>query len=225
MSKGKPTGNQPPVEVFTKKAQAMYNDRNAKYLLEKNAWKTVAFMALVTEIILATGVIWETRQSRIVPYVVEVNKLGESLAVGPADKAGAIDPRIVKFVLARFVVHAREVIGDPIVEKQIIDDLWAHTTQFSDNFLKRYYRDHDPIKIGSKKSIVVKIDTVLAESKDSYRVRWHEDTWGVDGKFIGRTWWGGYFTVVIKPPMNEDDIRKNPLGIYVDQINWTLVKG
>lgn len=220
-----PQKGRPPVDAFTKNSMAAYTDRNAKYLVQLNAWKSVAFMVLTICLILAAGVIWETRQSRIQPYVVAVDKLGESLAIGPASKASPVDPRILRYEVARFVVQAREVIGDPVIEKETIADLYSHTTQYSSSFLNKYFRAHDPMRIGSVKTIQVSVDTVLAQSSDTYRVRWHEDVWGTDGKFIGRTWWSGFFTVLVKTPSDEDTIKKNPLGVYIDQINWTLIQG
>lgn len=225
MAKPAPVKKVLPADAFQKRASEAYLDRNAKYLVQLNAWKSVTFMTLTIALVLAGGVIWETRQSRIQPYVVEVDKLGQSVAVAPASKASAVDPRILRYEVARFIVKVREVIGDPVIEKQVIDDVWAHTTTFSSSFLRKYFRTHNPIAVGSTKTIQVFVDTVLAESKDTYRVRWHEDVWGTDGKFIGRSWWSGYFTVVVKPPANEETIKKNPLGIYIDQINWTLVQG
>ncbi|MFX8090601.1 VirB8/TrbF family protein, partial [Acinetobacter baumannii] len=33
--------------------------------------------------------------------------------------------------------------------------------------------------------------------------------------------WTAILTVTVKPPKNADTLRKNPLGLYVDAIDWS----
>src|SRR3546814_9780788 len=46
-----------------------------------------SFGCLGLTTILSGGLLWQSLQSRVVPYVVEVDRLGEARAVSPADTA------------------------------------------------------------------------------------------------------------------------------------------
>ena len=37
--------------------------------------------------------------------------------------------------------------------------------------------------------------------------------------------WSAILTVVVQPPRDADTLRKNPLGIYINAINWSKELG
>ena len=50
--------------------------------------------------------------------------------------------------------------------------------------------------------------------------KWAERRY-VNGALAGTERWTAILTVVLQPPKTEEKLRKNPLGIYVDGINWS----
>jgi type IV secretion system protein VirB5 len=66
----------------------------------------------------------------------------------------------------------------------------------------------------------VQVTSVLRASDRSFQVDWTETAFE-RGTPAGVSHWTGILTVVIKPPTSADTLRKNPLGLYVDAIDWS----
>src|SRR3546814_16174003 len=72
------------------------------------------------------GLLWQSLQSRVVPYVVEVDRLGEARAVEPvARDYQPTDPQVAWF-LSRFIGDIRPVLLDPVLIRQD----WLHASAF-----------------------------------------------------------------------------------------------
>ncbi len=52
------------------------------------------------------------------------------------------------------------------------------------------------------------------------QVKWTE-TANERGNAAGASHWTGILTILTKPPVSADTLRKNPLGIYIDAIDWS----
>jgi hypothetical protein len=59
-------------------------------------------------------------KSKYVPYVIEVDKLGEMVSVGPAQVAGPADPRVVRASLAQFISALRTVSPDQDLQRKFV---------------------------------------------------------------------------------------------------------
>ena len=57
-------------------------------------------------------------------------------------------------------------------------------------------------------------------SPDSFRVAWSERHYE-NGQLARTERWTAILTLVIDPPRTADRLRANPLGIYVNAINWS----
>jgi type IV secretion system protein VirB5 len=57
-------------------------------------------------------------------------------------------------------------------------------------------------------------------SDKSFQVKWTETAFE-RGSQSGVTRWTAILTTVTKPPASADVLRRNPLGIYVDAIDWS----
>jgi len=51
-------------------------------------------------------------------------------------------------------------------------------------------------------------------------VRWIERTY-VNGSLSGTERWTAMLSIVLQPPRTEAQLRKNPLGIYVNGLSWS----
>ncbi|MGK2908546.1 MAG: VirB8/TrbF family protein [Sphingobium sp.] len=52
------------------------------------------------------------------------------------------------------------------------------------------------------------------------QVKWTETAYE-RGNEAGSSHWTGILTILTKPPVSADTLRKNPLGIYIDAIDWS----
>src|ERR1700712_718680 len=91
-----------PVTPYQKAGQ-LWDERIGSARVQARSWRLIAFGCLAISSGLAAGLVWQSTQSRIAPYVVEVDRLGEARAVAPADRDyRPTDPQIA-WHLGRFI--------------------------------------------------------------------------------------------------------------------------
>jgi type IV secretion system protein VirB5 len=158
--------------------------------------------------------------SRIVPYVVEVDRLGAARAVTPltADYRPA-DPQIA-WHLARFIENVRSRPADPIVLRQNLAAAYDFTTEQGAATLNDYARANDPFADLEDKQVSVDVKNVVRASADSFRVAWDERRYE-HGQLAATTHWSAILTVVVRTPTDAATLSRNPLGLYVHAINWS----
>jgi len=200
-------------------ARREWNERYGDYIARARNWRWAAFAALAVSLVLAIGVVWEAAQSKVVPYVVEVDKLGDAVPVARADRAAPADVRVTKAQLVRWIVDARSVSSDPVAQKGALSRIYASTASTATTFLNDYYRQHSPF--GQPRTVAVSVDAVLPISNQTYQIQWTEDARDLQGRDIGTTQWLASVTVAFDPPSDERGILSNPLGLYVTGISWT----
>src|SRR5215208_266813 len=102
----------PPAENPFLRGRAEFDSVFADLARGKRNWQLVAFGAVSVAGILSVGLVTLALQSRITPYVVEVDRLGRAQAFGPAEKLKATDQRVLVSQLSSFVRDIRTVLGD-----------------------------------------------------------------------------------------------------------------
>jgi type IV secretory pathway TrbF-like protein len=200
-------------------ARREWNERYGDYIARARSWRWAAFAALAVSLVLAVGVVWQAAQSKVVPYVVEVDRLGDAVAVTRADRAATTDVRVVKAQLATWIVDVRCVSSDPLAQKAALSRSYAMTAAMATIFLNDYYRQHSPF--GQPRTVAVSVDAVLPVSKQTYQLQWSEDARDLQGRDLATTHWLASVTVAFDPPTDERGILSNPLGLYITGISWT----
>jgi type IV secretion system protein VirB5 len=217
-------GKAPESETPYQRAAQVWDDRIGSARVQAKNWRLAFFGALAISGGLAAGLVWETARGSIVPWVVQVDKLGEAQAVAPAT-AGyqPTDPQIA-FHLARFIEEVRSIPADPIVVRQNWLRAYDFTTDKGALALNDYARTNDPFANIGKVQVAVDVSSVIRASPSSFRVAWTERRYE-DGALTATDRWSAILTVVIQPPTTPDALRKNPLGVFVTAINWSKELG
>ncbi len=200
-------------------ARREWNERYGDLIQAKRDWQLTAFGSLVLAALLALGLIWQGAQSRIVPYVVEVDELGHLAAVGPADRSAPADSRILRAQVASFVTSSRSVIADRTAQKRMLDQVYAFVAGAAQTFLDDYYGKRSPFDVMKDRTISVDVGPILELSDETFQVQWRETARSLEGRVVGRKTFQGIFTVRVDPPRTEK--RTNPLGIFITHISWT----
>jgi type IV secretion system protein TrbF len=200
-------------------ARREWNERYGDYIARARSWRWAAFGAIAVALALAIGVVWQDAQSKVVPYVVEVNKLGDAVAVARADRAAPVDVRVIKAQLAAWIVDVRSVSSDPLAQKAALSRSYATTAATATLFLNDYYRQHSPFS--QNRTVAVSVDAVLPISNQTYQIQWSEDGRDLQGRALATTHWLASVTVAFDPPTDERGVLSNPLGLYVTGISWT----
>lgn len=213
-------GKTPHAETPYQRAAQVWDDRIGSARVQARNWRLAFFGTLAMCGGLAGGLVWQATNGSIVPWVVEVDKLGEARAVEPAAADyRPTDPQIA-FHLARFIEDVRSVAADPIVVRQNWLRAYDFTTDKGALALNDYARANDPFAIIGKIQVAADVSSVIRASPSSFRVAWVERHYQ-DGSLASTERWSAILTVVIQPPHSPDALRKNPLGLFVNAINWS----
>ncbi|MBU6297204.1 MAG: conjugal transfer protein TrbF [Alphaproteobacteria bacterium] len=208
-----------PVTPYQKAAQN-WDERIGSARVQAKNWRFMAFGCLVLSIGLSAGLIWQSMQSRVTPYVVEVDKLGEVQAVAPAIEHYQPTDAEIAWYLARFITDVRSLPIDPVLVRKDWLEAYGFATDHAAVFLNGYAQANDPFKAIGDRSVSVDVTSVVRASDTSFQVKWTEITYQ-QGSLVSTTRWTAILTILVKPPRTAEVLRKNPLGLYVDSIAWS----
>ena len=208
-----------PVTPYQKAAQ-VWDDRIGSARVQARNWRLMAFGCLFLSAGFAAALVWQSAQGSITPWVIEVDRLGEAKAVAPASSTHrATDPQIA-FHLARFIEHVRGLPMDAIVLREDWLRAYDFTTDRGAAALNDHARNNDPFTKVGKIQVAVEVSSVIRASPDSFRIAWIERRYE-NGQLGVTERWSAILSIVVEPPRDIDRLRKNPLGIYVNAINWS----
>jgi type IV secretion system protein VirB5 len=213
-------GRTPEPETPYQRAGQLWDERIGSARVQARNWRLMAFGSLALSTGLAGGLLWQSAQSRVTPYVVEVDRLGEARAVTEAEAAyHPTDPQIA-WHLAKFIQNVRGVSLDPVLMRADWLGAYDFATRRGAQFLDDYARAANPFALVGERTVSVQVTSVVRASDRSFQVKWTETAYE-RGSQAGRSNWTAILTVVTKPPGTADVLRKNPLGLYVDAIDWS----
>jgi type IV secretion system protein VirB5 len=204
-------------------ARREWNERYGDYIQQAHHWRTMAIICGLVALIAVVGVAYIGAQSKVVPYVVEVDKLGAAAAVDRADRAAEVDSRVIKAYLARFVSDWRTVTVDTQAQKGAIDRVYAMLPSGSIALgkLNDYFKAHNPFTTSAKQSVAVAVTNLLPISERTWQVEWREVTRDTRGEVLGNVRMKVSVIVGITPPTDESLMLVNPLGVYITDLNWS----
>lgn len=210
-------------------ARFHWNDQARSLLSTLRLWQSLALICLLITLVAVTGAMHIASQSKFIPYVVEVDKLGQAVAVSPAQLASSADPRVVRASLAAFFSNARLVTPDIALQRKAIFSVYAMLNSESPATAKMTdwlngTEANNPFNRAARETVETEIITVLPQSADTWQIEWNEKIFDRNGVAIGKPYhMRALATIVINAPTgatSEDKIRQNPLGVYVKDFSW-----
>jgi type IV secretion system protein TrbF len=217
-------GKTPEPETPYQRAAQVWDDRIGSARVQARSWRLAFFGALGLSTCLTAGIIWQGARGTIVPWVVQVDKLGEAQAVAAADADYQPTDQQIAFHLARFIEQVRSVPDDPIVVRQNWLRAYDFVTDRGALVLNDYARTNDPFALIGREQVGIDVTSVIRASPTSFRVAWVERRYR-DGSLAETTRWTAILTISVQIPRTPDALRKNPLGIFVNAINWSKELG
>ncbi|SIQ88023.1 MULTISPECIES: conjugal transfer protein TrbF [Paracoccus] len=213
-------GKTPEPETPYQKAAQVWDERIGSARVQARNWRYMAFGSLILSAGFATALVWQSAQGTVVPWVVQVDALGEAQTVAPASADyQPTDPQIA-FHLGRFIEQVRSIPADPIIVRQNWLRAYEFTTDRGAIALNDYARANDPFTRVGRQQIAIEVSSVIRASPGSFRVAWTERHFE-NGQLSTTERWTAILTVVIQTPRSAERLRANPLGIYVNAINWS----
>ncbi|MGQ5522338.1 VirB8/TrbF family protein [Chitinimonas sp. PSY-7] len=204
-------------------ARREWNERYGNYIQQAHHWRTMAIISGLVALISVIGIAYIGAQNKIVPYVVQVDKLGQATAVARADQPTTVDPRVVKAYLARFVSDWRTVTIDRQAQKGAIDRVYAMlpSSSIALSKLNDHFKAHNPFAVAANQTVAVAVTNLLPISDQTWQVEWQEVTRDLRGELQRNVRMKVSIIVGITPPTDERLILINPLGVYITDLNWS----
>ena len=211
-------------------ARRTWNEHVGAVVSSRQTWQVVGILSLLIVLAAVGGLIHIGSQSKFVPYVVEVDKLGQVVAVAPAQRAAAVDQRVVHASVASFVSDARLVTPDVALQRKAVFRLYSMlsandpATAKTNEWLNGS-EDSSPFKRAAKETVSTEILSVIPQTPDTWQVDWMETTRDrqgvVKGLPVRMRALVTVYTVATTPNTTEEQVRNNPLGIYVRDFSWS----
>lgn len=213
-------GKTPEPETPYQKAAQIWDERIGSARVQAKNWRYMAFGSLILSAGFAGALVWQSARGTVVPWVVEVDNLGQAQTVAAAvADYRPTDPQIA-FHLGRFIEQVRAIPADAIIVRQNWLRAYDWTTDRGAAALNDYARANDPFSRVGRQQVAVEVSSVIRASPESFRVAWSERHYE-NGQLSTTERWTAILTIVIQTPRDAERLRANPLGIYVNAINWS----
>lgn len=204
-------------------ARQEWNERYGSYVRSAVAWRMIGLMSMTMAMVGFSYALYQSTQVKLVPYVVEVDKLGTAVAAGFPAQIEYADERVVRSMLGAWISHFRSVTPDATVQKGYIDRTYAMLKQQdpATEKVNNWFRNNSPFAHARTMTTSVAVNNVVALSDQSYQVDWSEIERDRAGKELRTRRFRGIATVTLSPPQDEAIIRLNPIGLYLKDFDWT----
>ncbi|MFO1116537.1 MAG: conjugal transfer protein TrbF [Beijerinckiaceae bacterium] len=217
-------GRTPQPETPYQKAAQAWDERIGSARVQAKNWRLMAFGCLALSAGLAAVVVWQSARGSVTPWVVQIDRLGQAQAISPATyDYQPTDPQIA-FHLARFIEDVRGLPSDPIVLRQDWLRAYDFVTDRGALALNDFARNADPFAKLGKMQVAIEVSSVIRASPESFRIAWIERRYE-NGQLASTERWTGILSIAIQPPRDADHLRKNPLGVFVNALNWSKELG
>lgn len=202
-------------------ARQEWLERMGESVQQASTWRLMSFLALAG-CLLSLGLNFvQMQQTKIIPYIVEVDKLGVAAAVRPLQEGGEIPRRLIQAEIVNVITHWRTVTADLELQKKMLSKLAAYIGGSAKGTLREWFEANNPYTRAEKVLVSVDVNAMpLPVSSDSWRVSWRETTRNHTGTTLDITAYEATLSVIIAPPKDEMQIMANPGGIIVTSISF-----
>lgn len=196
---------------------------NQMTMIVKNLlfWERVSKILLILLAISLLVNFYIFKRKPLVPYLVTVTANGEVLDLGEVEYGNNIQPTDaqVSYFLAKIIKNLREV---PATEEQFQIQLQEVSNFMSKPVLTRLWNidkqsKENILRTGGRR-FTDKITIVKIPNQPAFDVRWQEITIDVNGVVVERNYFQSTVSVSITPPTTKEELRTNPIGIFIEDM-------
>jgi type IV secretory pathway TrbF-like protein len=213
-------------------ARRTWNEHVGSVVSSRQTWQVVGILSLLIALAGVGGVIHVGSQSKFIPYVIEVDKHGQTVAVGPVTAGSKADPRVIHASVADYITNARMVTPDVALQRKAVFRVYSMlspndaATQKMNEWLNGT-PDSSPFKRAVKEMVSVEIKSVLPQSPDTWQVEWVETTRDRQGVLkdnpVNMRALVNVYTIEPTSQTTDEQLRNNPLGIFVRDFSWSII--
>jgi type IV secretion system protein VirB5 len=212
-------GSAPQNTPYAQAAQEWDNRIGSARVQAKN-WRLMAFGSLGLAFVSTAAFIVSASTTHIATYVVPVNEFGKPGKIVAAGSSYNPNTAEIGYFLGDWVQLVRAKSTDGVVIRENWKNAYHFITAQAEQTLNAYAKENDPFANLGQEARTVEVQTILPRTKDTYQVTWRETVYQ-GGAPMPPVRWTGLFTIRIKPPKTEQELRVNPLGIYITSFQWS----
>lgn len=191
-----------------------------------NTFKKIAVGATLVALVSSISAGYLATRSEYIPFIIRADKVtGYTDAVGPVTKQEYKPTEAeTKYFLTDFIKKVRTVPLDPVVYQKNWKDAQIFLTEGAAKKLNAISESQGHFsKLGSStvEPTVLGI-TRLSNSDNTYQIRWQEVDYGINSGQSTQQNYIGTFTIKSGELGTEADLYKNPLGIKITDISFSL---
>lgn len=196
---------------------------NQMTMIVKNLlfWERVSKILLILLAISLLVNFYIFKRKPLVPYLVTVTANGEVLDLGEVEYGNNIQPTDaqISYFLAKIIKNLREV---PATEEQFQIQLQEVSNFMSKPVLTRLWNidkqsKENILRTGGRR-FTNKITIVKIPNQPAFDVRWQEITIDINGVVVERNYFQSTLSVSITPPTTKEELRTNPIGIFIEDM-------
>ncbi|EAJ5683696.1 conjugal transfer protein TrbF [Campylobacter lari] len=206
-------------------AKTEWLERYGDYITRARNWQIMAIGSLIISLVCILFLGYIGSQNKLIPYVIEVDKLGNTAKVGIIQNIDLKNPNVIKYSLNTFIYSWRSIWGNVETQRKFIFDAYSFVLPQSKAFsyLNKEYQNNNPFEKATKENIRIKIKNIVPQNIDTWQVEWEELTSNLNEEVIKRETYRGLFQIKQIIPNTEEQILKNPLGIFIDDFNFSKI--
>jgi type IV secretion system protein VirB5 len=214
-------------------ARRTWNDHVGTVVANRQTWQVIGILSMLIALASVGGMTYIGSQSKFIPYVVQVDKFGQQLAAGPVQAADKADLRVVHAAVADWLTCARMVSPDVALQRNCVFKVYSMlapndpATAKMNEWLNGT-PESNPFKRAETELVSTEIRTVIPQTPTTWQVEWTEAT--RDRQGILKSPAVAYRALVTtyvanaNPSTTEDQLRNNPLSIYVRDFSWSRIQ-
>jgi len=208
-----------PVSPFIQ-AQQHWDKRMGIAISHARNWRALALLCLILAFFLAAGLLYQTSQATVYTYVVELDKTGQPGRIVLADNSYQPNKQVVAYTIGEVIKKTRSRPSDIVVLSRnwnearnfIVGKAWQRFAEFGKTIDRA---------VDSDKAISVEIRSIVEKSSRTMQVEWVENHYSNGRKGESKTF-VGLFTYAVAAPQDQEQVFKNPIGIFITDASWAL---
>lgn len=136
-------------------AKTEWLERYGDYITRAKNWQIVAMASLGICFICVLFLGYIGSQNKLIPYVIEVDKLGNTAKVGMVQNIDLKNPNVIKYSLNTFIYSWRSVWGNAETQRKFIFDAYAYIEPRSKafNYLNSEFQKNNPFARATKENV------------------------------------------------------------------------
>jgi type IV secretory pathway TrbF-like protein/sugar phosphate permease len=203
--------------MYCRRAARIWARRVDSVLAQARNWRLATLRSARVSALFGLTLAISASRASVTPYVIKVARQQRMRVADPTAAGHAPPDAQIAYFLGRFVNNVRSLSTDPMVIRANWIDALSYVTHRGARMLDDDVCETRPFTPIGLRSVAVKVIYVIRASRNSFELRWQEET-HESGAIIKTEHFTGAAEIIFKEPTQ---MLNNPLGLYVRAFHWS----